>query len=223
MKEKLWERIMTIKAVIFDFDGTIIDTETIWVEIFQELTKEKFAINVPLEELVKCIGTTDDAMFKYIEQQTGSKVNREEIKKLAHERFMEKKSILNVREGVKEKLDEAKEIGIEIGLASSSSREWVEGFLRQFELWDYFSVVMTKEDVAKVKPDPALYLKALEALQVEPYEALAIEDSANGALAAVEAGMNCIVIPNQVTASLTFHEKVIRSESFTDFSYETIF
>lgn len=213
---------MSIKAVIFDFDGTIIDTETVWVEIYQELTKEKFAIDVPLEEFVKCIGTSDDAIFKYIELHTGSKVNREEINKLAHERFFDKKRILNVREGVKEKLDEAKELGIEIGLASSSSRKWVEDFLRQFELWDYFSVVMTKEDVDKVKPDPALYLKALAALQVEPHEALAIEDSANGALAAVEAGMNCIVIPNQVTAALAFHEKVIRSESFTDFSYETI-
>ncbi|MEY2191790.1 HAD family hydrolase [Neobacillus sp. BF23-41] len=213
---------MTIKAVIFDFDGTIIDTETIWYQVFEELLKEKFNIELPLEEFAKCIGTTDEGFFQYLEAQTGMKVDSKKINKLAHERFLEKKGILEVREGVAEKLEEARELRLMIGLASSSSREWVEGFLRQFQLWEYFSVIKTREDVVKVKPDPALYLKALEELQVEPQEALAIEDSLNGALAAIEAGMRCIVIPNQVTSFLTFHEKTIRSESFVDFSLKQI-
>lgn len=212
---------MTLKAVIFDFDGTIIDTETIWFEVYKEVFKEKFDVELPLEEFVKVIGTTDEVMYQYIENQVGMKINPREINELANQRFLHKKGILEVREGVKEKLDEAKELGLKIGLASSSSREWVEGFLRQFDLWSYFSVIKTKEDVTKVKPNPALYIKALEELEVEPQEALAIEDSANGAMAAVEAGMKCIVIPNQVTAFLTFHEKTMRSESFIDFSFNT--
>ena len=211
---------MAIKAVIFDFDGTIIDTETIWFQVFEELLKEIFNIDLPLEEFAKSIGTTDEAFFQYIEAQTGMKIDEKEINQLARERFLEKRGILEVREGVVEKLEEAKELGYRIGLASSSSREWVEGFLRQFNLWEYFSVVKTREDVVKVKPDPALYLKALEEMQVEPHEALAIEDSLNGAMAAIEAGMKCIVIPNQVTSFLTFHEKTIRSESFGDFSFK---
>lgn len=214
---------MTIKAVIFDFDGTIIDTETIWFEVYKEVFKEKFNVELPLEEFVKVIGTTDEVLYQYIENQVRKKIKPREINELANQRFLHKKGILEVREGVKEKLDEAKELGLKIGLASSSSREWVEGFLRQFNLWSYFSVIKTKEDVTKVKPDPALYIKALEELEVEPQEALAIEDSANGAMAAVEAGMKCIVIPNQVTAFLTFHEKVMRSESFIDFSFNTFF
>jgi len=213
---------MPIKAVIFDFDGTIIDTETIWFQVFEELLKEKFNIDLPLEEFAKSIGTTDEAFFQYIEAQTGMKIDEKEINQLARERFLEKREILEVREGVVEKLEEAKELGYRIGLASSSSREWVEGFLRQFNLWEYFSVVKTREDVVKVKPDPALYLKALEDMQVEPHDALAIEDSLNGAMAAIEAGMKCIVIPNQVTSFLTFHEKTIRSESFGDFSFKQI-
>lgn len=213
---------MTIKAVIFDFDGTIIDTETIYFHVYKELLNEKFNLELPLEEFAKSIGTTDEAFFQYIEAQTGIKIDTNEIIQLASERFLEKRAILEVREGVVEKLEEAKELRLRIGLASSSSREWVEGFLRQFELWDYFSVIKTSEDVVKVKPDPALYLRALEALQVEPHEALAIEDSHNGALAAIEAGMKCIVIPNQVTSFLKFHEKTIRSESFVDFSFKEI-
>lgn len=213
---------MGIKAVIFDFDGTIIDTETIWFQVFKELLKDKFNLELPLEEFAKCIGTTDEGFFQYIETQTGMKIDVNEINQLAHERFLDKKGILEVREGVVEKLEEAKELGYMIGLASSSSREWVEGFLRQFALWDYFSVIKTREDVVKVKPDPALYLKALEALQVEPQEALAIEDSLNGAIAAIEAGIKCIVIPNQVTSFLTFHKETIRSESFADFNFKQI-
>jgi putative hydrolase of the HAD superfamily len=209
---------MTIKAVIFDFDGTIIDTETIYFHVYKELLNEKFKIELPLEEFAKSIGTTDEAFFQYIEAQTGIKIDTNQIIQLASERFLEKKGILEVREGVVEKLEEAKELKLRIGLASSSSREWVEGFLRQFELRDYFSVIKTSEDVVKVKPDPSLYLKALEALQVEPHEALAIEDSHNGALAAIEAGMKCVVIPNQVTSFLKFHEKTIRSDSFAEFT-----
>nr|WP_193392264.1 HAD family hydrolase [Neobacillus vireti] len=213
---------MIIKAVIFDFDGTIIDTESIWFEVYQEILKETYQMELPLEEFAKSIGTTDEQFFQYIENQTGKKIDQQDLEKLATERFLAKKGILAVREGVKEKLSEAKVLGYKIGLASSSSREWVEGFLRQFDLWDYFSVIKTKEDVVNVKPDPALYIKTLEALQVEPEEALAIEDSLNGALAAIEAGITCIVIPNQVTAFLNFHEKAIRSETFFDFSFEQI-
>ncbi|MFL6556260.1 MAG: HAD family hydrolase [Bacillus sp. (in: firmicutes)] len=209
-----------MKAVIFDFDGTIIDTETIWFHVFEELLKERFHIDLPLEEFAKCIGTTDEGFYQYIEEQTGMKIDEKELNKLANERFLEKRTILEVREGVVDKLEEAKKLGCRIGLASSSSREWVEGFFRQFQLWDYFSVVKTREDVVKVKPDPALYLKALEALQVEPQEAIAIEDSLNGAIAAIEAGMQCIVIPNQVTSFLNFDEKTIRSESFGEFSFK---
>jgi putative hydrolase of the HAD superfamily len=212
---------MTIKAVIFDFDGTIIDTETIWFQAYKEVLLEEFGIKLPLEEFAKIIGTTNEVLFQYIENQVEIKVDPHLIHKLTDQRFLEKKGILDVREGVRKKLIEAKQLGLKIGLASSSSREWVEGFLRQFELWNYFSVIKTKEDVIKVKPDPALYLKALEDLEVEPQEALAIEDSANGVLSAVEAGLKCIVIPNQVTALLNFHEKSIRSESFLDIDFKT--
>ncbi|MBV7506278.1 HAD family hydrolase [Bacillus sp. sid0103] len=211
---------MAIKAVIFDFDGTIIDTETIWFHVFEELLKEKFNMDLPLEEFAKSIGTTDEVFFQYLEAQTGMKIDADEINRLASDRFLEKRGILEVREGVVEKLEEARELGFRIGLASSSSREWVEGFLKQFKLWQYFSVIKTREDVDKVKPDPALYLRALEALQVEPQEALAIEDSINGAIAAIEAGITCIVIPNQVTSFLNFDKKTLRSESFVDFNFK---
>ncbi|WP_286230986.1 HAD family hydrolase [Neobacillus mesonae] len=210
------------KAVIFDFDGTIIDTETTWFDVYRDLLKEKFNIELPLKEFAKSIGTTDEAFYQYIELTIGTKIEPQNINKLANELFLEKRSTLSIRPGVKEKLAEAKELGYLIGLASSSSRVWVEGFLRQFELWDHFSVIKTSEDVEKVKPDPALYIKALKELKVEPQQAYAVEDSVNGAIAAINAGMKCIVVPNQVTSFLRFPEKTFRFESFDEFNFGQI-
>lgn len=210
------------KAVIFDFDGTIIDTETTWFDVYRDLLKEKFNIELPLKEFAKSIGTTDEAFYQYIELTIGTKIEPQNINKLANELFLEKRSTLSIRPGVKEKLAEAKELGCLIGLASSSSREWVEGFLRQFELWEHFSVIKTSEDVEKVKPDPALYIKALEELKVEPQQAYAVEDSVNGAIAAINAGMKCIVVPNQVTSFLRFPEKTFRFETFDEFNFGQI-
>ncbi|MGJ7911815.1 HAD family hydrolase [Neobacillus sp. LXY-1] len=211
-----------MKAVIFDFDGTIVDTESMWFEGFKELLDERFQIELPLDIFAKCVGTTDETLFQYIESQTGTAVNPQELSQTVRDRFSEKLTKLELREGVRELLEEIKQLGYVIGLASSSSKEWVERFLIQFELMDYFSVIKTKEDVLRVKPDPALYQKALEELQIEPAEAVAIEDSVNGSMAAIDAGMKCVVIPNQVTSFLNFHEKTIRFESFADFNFSKI-
>ncbi|WP_420800258.1 HAD family hydrolase [Neobacillus terrae] len=209
-----------MKAIIFDFDGTIVDTESVWYELYREILFEEYSLELPLEEFSKCIGTTDEVLYAYIQEGTGKKVDRNKLEEAVKHRFSGKKEMLEVREGVLEKIKEAEDLGLKMALASSSSREWVDSFLEQFNLKSYFSVIKTREDVEKVKPDPSLYLKALEELGVEPFEALAIEDSANGVLAAVSAGMHCAVIPNQVTAQLKFHEKAVRSEHFRDLSFK---
>lgn len=209
-----------IKAVIFDFDGTLVDTESVWYQVYKEILFEEYSLELPLEQFSKCIGTTDEVLYAYIQERTGKKIDRNKLEEAVKQRFFGQKDMLEVREGVLEKIKEAKEQGLKIALASSSSREWVDGFLEQFNLKSYFSVIKTREDVEKVKPDPSLYLKALEDLGVEPFEAVAIEDSANGVLAAISAGMYCAVIPNQVTAQLEFHEKAVRSEHFRDLSFK---
>ena len=104
--------------------------------------------------------------------------------------------------GVRQYLDEARRLGLRLGVASSSSRAWVEGHLTRLGLREHFEVVRCAEDVSRVKPDPALYLAVLEATGVAAHQAVALEDSPNGVRAAKRAGMTCIAVPNPLTARL---------------------
>lgn len=205
-----------IKAVIFDFDGTIVDTETLWFTITKEILSKDYHVDLPLDEFAKCIGTTDELLYEYIERQLGAPVNREEIEEKAGKKFQSFRDVLILREGVRELIHEMKDRGWMLGVASSSSRDWVESYLEKFQIRHHFQVIKTKEDVEKVKPAPDLYIKAMEALGVKPDEAIAIEDSVNGSIAAISTGMKCVVVPNDVTNFLTFHEKAVRYKMFSE-------
>ena len=108
--------------------------------------------------------------------------------------------------GVVDYLDAADRRGMKLAVASSSSRDWVEGHLTRLGLIQRFEAICTKDDVPRVKPDPALYLLAAERLGVSVQRALVLEDSRNGLLAAKAAGVRCVVVPNAVTSGLNFDE-----------------
>jgi putative hydrolase of the HAD superfamily len=210
-----------IKAVVFDFDGLIIDTEMTWYESFKEILEE-YGVDLPLEEFAKYIGTHEAALYDYCESIVGGKITQAEMRKQAGAKHREKMKNPETREGVKEYLEEAKNLGLKIGLASSSTREWVESFLKALDIYHYFSVIRTREDVERVKPDPALYIKAVRALQVEPHETIAFEDSANGAKAAIDAGLKCVIVPNRLTESLVFEQHHLRISSMNEMSLENV-
>lgn len=110
----------------------------------------------------------------------------------------------HLRPGVVSLLEQARRLGLGIGVASSSTSDWVTGYLTQFGIRDYFGCIRAREHVAQVKPDPELYRQVVEHLGAKPEEAIAFEDSPNGALAAHRAGLYCVVVPNPVTETLTF-------------------
>ena len=155
-----------IKAVIFDFDGTIIDTETAWFEIYRTLLKEDHQFDLSLEEFVKIVGTTNETLFDFIDQSLESPLDRNGFTEKAQEQFLKIKDGLVLRDGFLEILESIKDSGVQLALASSSTRDWVVGFLNQHGLTDYFPVIFTAEDVEEVKPNPALYVKTLEALGI---------------------------------------------------------
>lgn len=195
-----------IKAIIFDFDGLILDTETHEYEVLNEIFKEHQS-ELPLEVWGKLIGTiTSFNPFSYLEEQTKKTFNHDELKKLQTERFSQRIMQEHARPGVIDYLDAAKSLGLKIGLASSSNYEWVSSHLKRLQLLDRFECIRTSDYVEHVKPDPALYVETAKCLGVNPEECIAFEDSANGALAAKRAGMKCVTVPNTVTKGLEFCE-----------------
>lgn len=208
------------KAVIFDFDGLILDTETLHVEIFQEMFNDH-GLDFPYADWIEHIGTKSTfTIFDLLERELASvKVDRELLKAQNQQKFSERVRVLEARPGVLEYLKGAKSEGLRIGLASSSNRKWVTEHLTNLDLIDYFETIRTADDVEFVKPDPALYKLAAEDLNVSPSECIAFEDSANGASAAVEAGLTCIIVPNQTTRELEFPTVKHRLNSMSDVSF----
>lgn len=209
-----------IKAIIFDFDGTIIDTETAWYEAFRD-AYQKHDVDLTLELYSGCIGTSLHTFnpYEYLVTHMNLPVNLDAFRNSVrshHSSLMEKEEL---RPGVLDYLKAAKDAGLRIGLASSSSREWIDRYLTKLGIADYFDCIRTADDVQKVKPDPELYLQTLACLGVEPQEAVAIEDSPNGARAAAAAGLYSVVIPNRITCLLEFEPCNYRLESLCDLDF----
>jgi HAD superfamily hydrolase (TIGR01509 family) len=124
--------------------------------------------------------------------------------------------------GIEAYIAEAKATGMRVGVASSGTREWVFGNLKCLNLYHCFDVVKCAEDVQRAKPDPELYLAALQALDTPPEQALAFEDSPNGVLAAKRAGLRCVAVPNPMTEHLDFGHADMRVTSLGDQSLEQL-
>jgi len=179
-----------IKALIFDFDGLILDTEMSSFQTWQEIYEEHDC-QLPFSTWAICIGGSTELFdpFEYLEQQIGRPVLREEIRlrrRLRHVQIVEEQPVLP---GVEDYMLSAKRLGLKIGLASSSRHEWVDSHLTRLGLIDYFDSIKCFDDVKQSKPDPELYLAVLDALGVHGREAIALEDSPNGVIAAQQAGI----------------------------------
>ena len=210
------EGFIMIKVVIFDFDGLIVDTETSWFEAFKEVIWEKHQINLDLARYSSCIGTGNEVLYSYFSEIAGEVINCELLEEEAAIKYENLMKAPELREGVKEYLEEAKQHNLKVALASSSSKEWVHSYLDKLNIKDFFEVINTKDDVSKIKPDPELYTKTLADLGVSSEEAIVFEDSLNGLRAAKLAGMRCVIVPNSVTRNLKFEHFDARLESMSD-------
>ena len=202
-----------IEAIIFDFDGLILDSETPDYQSWQEMYAE-FGVTLPLAVWHTHIGSTNFNPYLYLEKALGQPVNREDVHDRRKQRDNELMAAQTILPGVGSVLAEAQRLGLKIGLASSSDHDWVDGHLARLGLMDWFDAVRCSDDVdGRSKPDPAVYLAAVDALQVKANRALALEDSPNGVQAAKEAGLFCAVVPNQMTRDLNFDRADIRLAS----------
>lgn len=194
---------MALKGIIFDFDGLIIDTEmpgcTAWAELFN-----KNGFSFTIEDWKKAIGTGPTAYdpSKHLSQLTNGLLDAQTIQEQTLTRTRELIEMQPMLPGVLDFLIATERLGLPMAVASSSNREWVEGYLSKLDIRKFFKVVCTSNDVKSVKPDPELFLLAARKLGIAPSEALIFEDSPNGIKAAKDAGIPCIAIPNAITKSM---------------------
>ena len=192
-----------IRAIILDFDGLILDTEVPIFQSWQELYQSYGGL-LTFESWSTIIGTVSNEYdhFESLEEQIGRPVDRASLSPRRRNRELELIAHQPSRPGVESLLKEARQLGIKIGLASSSPCAWVVGHLKRLGLVDYFDCLKARDDVSQVKPHPELYLSVLQELGVLADEALVIEDSPIGVTAAKRAGLYCIAVPNDLTRQM---------------------
>jgi HAD superfamily hydrolase (TIGR01509 family) len=203
-----------IRALLFDFDGLLVDTESpsfdAWAGVYREHGHE-----LTLETWSAAIGTLDGFdPFADLEGRLGRPLDRERVNERRREIEFAAADLEELRDGVAEYLEEAQRLGLARAIVSSSSQDWIRRHLERLDLLDgWSSIVAADGDAARAKPRPTLYLEALDRLGVTAGEAIAFEDSPNGITAAKAAGLYCIAVPNPTTASLdvTHADLVLRS------------
>jgi HAD superfamily hydrolase (TIGR01509 family) len=214
---------MSIKALIFDFDGLILETETPIFQSWQELY-HAYGCEIPMQAWAKIIGASEYEFdpFDELERQLGHPVDREAEGPGRRQRELELIHSQAVRPGVSDYLSAAQRKGLPCAIASSSNCDWVEGHLKRLGMYEDFVAIKTREDVAHTKPAPDLFLAALSSLQVEAQEAIVFEDSPNGILAAKRAGLFCVTVPNGLTAGLSLELADMRLDSLADLPLEDL-
>ena len=205
-----------IHALIFDFDGLILETEEpiyrSWKEVY-----EARGVALPFDLWVRTVGSSNQAFHpqRYLEERLGVPLSQDVLDRRVARRA-EMVLAEPLRPGVVDMAKAARARGMKVGVASSSSRDWVKGHLGRLGILDRFDCVVCRDDVEHVKPEPDLYLASLACLGVAAAEAVAIEDSPNGVTAAKRAGLGCVAVPNRITSSLDLSQADLRLTSLAD-------
>jgi HAD superfamily hydrolase (TIGR01509 family) len=201
-------------AALLDFDGLILQTEASGYAALQSLFAAR-GVEYRLDEYLQIVGTTNEVLdpFALLAQRTGRTEERAAL--VAERAAVEDRlnATLAPLPGVVALLDQAAALGWTIAVVSSSTHDWVERHLRRVGLHDRLRSRICRGDAPRAKPAPDLYLEALRRLDLNARDAVAFEDSYNGSIAAVRAGIRCIAVPHALTRGQDFShcERVVAS------------
>ncbi|MBU1039278.1 HAD family phosphatase [Patescibacteria group bacterium] len=205
-------------ALLFDMDGLMFDTETIYSKAGQ-LVLEARGKNFTLDLKRQIMGLRLPEVWAYIKKYYNLP---DEVPVLvkearqAYEKYLLTDNLLQPLPGLLDLLSRAKGQRINLVLATASEKKWVELIFNKFDLASYFPTVITSEDVKFGKPHPAIYQKAVQALNLSPASCLVLEDSVNGVKAAKAAGCLVVAVPNQYTLGQDFSQADIVVSSLAD-------
>jgi len=204
---------MTITAIVFDFDGLIVDTENPGFISWQEIYRE-FGATLSIDDwrhATGYVGGFDPGI--HLEQILGRGLDWSQLMPKREARNWELTIQASVLPGIESLFRSARERQLRIGVASNSENGWVEGGLRRLGLREYVDTVVTRDMVLNPKPAPDIYLKTVQTLQVQPNQAVALEDSEPGCRAAKNAGLKAVAIPNRFSErqDLTVADLVVKS------------
>jgi HAD superfamily hydrolase (TIGR01509 family) len=214
-----------LQAIIFDFDGLIIDTEQSVLASWQGLYRE-FGHEVPVDQWLKAIGTGYGPHsfdpYQDLEHRLGEALDWDAIKPRRYAAEIAVADTLPPLPGVLALLDDAQAHGVRLAVASSSYHKWVDRHLERLGLRPRFDAVICADDVARIKPFPDLFLKAVEVLGVTAAGTVVLEDSPHGIHAAREAGIFSVAAPNDLTRRLDLSQASMRVQSLAELSVDLL-
>ena len=208
-----------IKALIFDFDGLILDTESPEADVWSQIYTE-YGFEFPIGEWGTVVGGSGDSNFdaaNHLSLLSHGRLDPGSMR-IRHRSDSDALTLKQpIMPGVTDYLREAKRLGLKLAIASSSNHLWVDTHAKRLGIFDYFDHVICSDDVGygRTKPNPDLYLLALKQLQVQKNEAIVFEDSPNGVKAANRAGIFVVAVPNPITSLLVIDgaDLIVRSLS----------
>lgn len=212
-----------MRALLVDFDGVVIDSETSDYEAWR-FVYARHGVEMPRAEWVARIGSDGsgfDPLAHLVERARGP-LEVEELQADRRRRRDELLYALRPLPGVVDWLEAGRAAGLRLAIVSSSPHEWVDGLLRHVSLRSHFELLVTREHVSQVKPHPELYETALRRLGIDAHEAFALEDSPNGVRAATRAGLRCVVVPGPMTRDLAFDAAHLRLGSLAEQSLDQV-
>ncbi len=212
---------MVIKAILFDMDGTILDSEYMHTEVLQEVVKERSGIDISKEEIRKHIGLKYSEKLEKIFAERGIKKDTKELGSIAGKKSLENSHLVKKMDEADEIIQEMKE-NFKIALVTGSSKEQSEIFLKSVNLKKYFDIMISSSNVKRNKPYPDSYLLAAEKLKVKPKECVVIEDSVVGVKGAKSAEMFCIAIPNIYIKNGDFSKADLIVDSLKEITLEMV-
>lgn len=209
--------IETVKAVIFDLDGTLVDSMWMWPDIDIGFLKDRGFLCPPeLEKEVEGMSFSETAA--HFKKRFGLKETEEEIKQIWMEMSIDKyRSQVPLKPGAGEFLDHLSDRNILMGIATSNGREMVDAVIDSLGIGKYFKVIATSCEVAEGKPSPDIYLKVAGELSVKPCECLVFEDVPAGILAGKRAGMKVCAIEDDFSRHMEAEKRELADYYIRDY------